>query len=98
MLRDIASSALGSSVNSIADKPDLLLRSLFSGFTSPELMFVAALLNVETISGDKNSLIVEIINTIITKEQRSVSTDVLAPSIVSVSPKKKVTAICDLKK
>lgn len=98
MLRDIASCALGSSVHSIADKPDLLLRSLFSGFTLPELMFVAALLNVETISGDKTSLIVEIINTIITKEQRSVSTDVLAPSIVSVSPKKKVTSICDLKK
>ena len=55
MLRDIASCALGSSVHSIADKPDLLLRSLFGVFELPELMFVAALLNVETISSDKTS-------------------------------------------
>lgn len=96
MLRDIASSALGSSVHSIADKPDLLLRSLFGVFELPELMFVAALLNVETISSDKTSLIAEIINTIITREQRNVSTQAHAPSagIVTVSPKKKIDSNC----
>ena len=94
MLRDIAVSNLGSSVESIIDQPELLLRAVLGGCDEErELKFICAMLNVQEIPNDKKSLVDEIVNTMFTNEKRSASTEQQSTSVASL--KKKIDSNCD---
>lgn len=75
MLREMAVSIFGSSVDSIVDNPELLLRSLLADCNKQELKYVSVMLDVEEIPNDKESLVVEIVNSFFMNEQRFNSTE-----------------------
>jgi len=96
MLRDLAVSTLGSSVDSIIDKPQLLLRAVLGGCDDErDLKFICAMLNVQEIPNDKKALVDEIVNSMFTNEQRCASTEQLSTSVVAASPKKRIDSKCD---
>ncbi len=98
MLRDLAVSTLGSSVKSIVDKPEQLLRAVLGGCDDErELKFICAMLdlNVQEIPNDRKALVDEIVNTMFTKEsQRCASTEQQSTCVVAASPKK-IDSKCD---
>ncbi len=75
MLREVAVSTFGSSVDTIVDTPELLLRSMLAECEKQELKYVCVMLDVEEIPNDKEALVAEIVNSFFGKEQRSNSTE-----------------------
>ena len=98
MLRDMAVSTLGSSVETVVDKPEQLLRAVLGSCDDErELKFICAMLdlNVQEIPNDRKALVDEIVNTMFTKEsQRCASTEQQSTCVVAASPKK-IDSNCD---
>lgn len=74
MLREMAVSTFGSSVDTIVDTHSLL-RSMLAVCEKQELKYVCVMLDVEEIPNDKEALVAEIVNSFFGKEQRSSTTE-----------------------